>query len=47
MAEVHVAKHDHKLKLLYVKERTHKSSSGKAYGWWRVYMGIKQAHRHR
>ena len=43
MAEVRVAESDRKLKLLYLKERRHRSCSGKAYSWGRVYMAINQA----
>ena len=34
MAEVRVAEHDHKLRILYGKERRHKSLT---YSWWQVY----------
>ena len=44
MAEVHMVEHDRKLKILHVKEKRHKSSSGKAYNWQRVYMEIKIKH---
>ena len=42
--EVHVAKYDHKLNILYIKERRY---DGKAYEWRRVYMRINQARRRR
>ena len=45
MTEVHMAERNRKVKILYVKERRYKSSSGKAYSWQQVYMGINQTRR--
>ena len=46
MVELRVEERIRKLKILCVEERRHESWSGKAYSWWRVYLGINQA-RHR